>query len=401
KTIRIWDVERGATIIGPLEGHTGCMRSTAFSPDGARILSCSDDGTIRFWDAQSGGTIGEPYTGHTGAVKSAAFSPCGTYVASGGDDKTVRLWDYRTGRQVDESFKEHTGLVGSVAYSPCGQYVASGSDDCKVIIRNIRSEEPIPENNTQPQIVTSQMSTQQMFECLRDAGCVNLSPQMDSRQETVMNVSGGSLGDIWQGVMVFKDHYLGLVSEWMDNGNLYEYLVKFPDADRYRLCAQVALGLDYMHSWGKVHGDLKAVNVLVSSDGVAKLSHLDSLVMSEINSLVFLANSNLWPGTFRWTAPEILCEEVRKETTQTDVYALGMIILEIFTGQVPYLNCRSDISVIKTVERGTLPTRPTKLGSDHNGDKMWQLLVRCWSRNPRERPSSGYLAGVLEYMSWA
>ncbi|CAE7185755.1 unnamed protein product, partial [Rhizoctonia solani] len=340
------------------------------------IVSCSDDGTIRFWDARTGGTIGEPYTGHTGPVNSVVLSPRGTYVVTGGSDKTVRLWDTRTGRQVDQPFDEHTGIVRSVAYSPCGQYVASGSDDRKVIIRNIRGEEPIPEDNTQPEVVNSQMSTQHMFECLRDAGCVDLSSQIDSRQETLTNVSRGVFGDIWQGrldscakvaikawrpnpleqcddeilkraaheifdlskmehpnihrlqgVIMFRDQYLGMVSDWMDNGNIYEYLGKRPGADRYRLCAQVASGLDYIHFCAKVHGDLKAVNVLVSSDGVAKISHLDSSVMSEINSLVFLANSNPWPGAFRWIAPEILSEEVQQKTTQTDIYALGMTMI--------------------------------------------------------------------------
>ncbi|CAE7173003.1 unnamed protein product, partial [Rhizoctonia solani] len=97
-------------------------------------------------------------------------------------------------------------------------------------------------------------------------------------------------------------------------------------------------------------------------------------------------------------APEVLLEEVQQKTTQTDVYALGMTMLEIFTGQVPYPDCRSDISVIRAVERKTLPTRPTKLGNDRKGDKMWQLLMRCWSRSPAERPLSSYVAGALDYM---
>ncbi|CAE6446776.1 unnamed protein product, partial [Rhizoctonia solani] len=164
-------------------------------------------------------------------------------------------------------------------------------------------------------------------------------------------------------------------------------------------CAQVASGLDHIHCRGKVHGDLKAANVMVSSDGVAKLGHLDSSVMSKVHSLVFLANSNPWQGAFRWTAPEVFREELQQQTTQMDVYALGMTMLEIFTGQAPYSDCRSDISVIKAVERGTLPTRPTQLGNNTKDDNMWQLLVRCWSRSPSERPSAGFIAGALQYMS--
>ncbi|CAE6445327.1 unnamed protein product, partial [Rhizoctonia solani] len=107
-----------------------------------------------------------------------------------------------------------------------------------------------------------------------------------------------------------------------------------------------------------VHGDLKAVNVLVSSDGIARLSDFDFSIMSGVSSLVFSESSNSRTGSLRWAAPEILLEEVRTRTTESDVYALGMTMLEIFTGEVPYPDCRTEIGVIRTVERGALPARP-------------------------------------------
>ncbi|KDN33180.1 hypothetical protein RSAG8_13730, partial [Rhizoctonia solani AG-8 WAC10335] len=398
KTIHVWDVERGRTIVGPLKGHTDWVISVAFSPDGSQIVSCSDDSTLRFWDPRSGGTIGNPYEGHTGGVSSVTFSPRGTYVVSGSEDKTVRLWDTRTGGQVDQPFEEHSDWVRSVAFSPCGQYIASGSHDRKVIIRSVLATYPEPLcdlelgatredggdflRNETPQMVVGQMSTQQMFDCLIATGCTDLSSQMDTNQDTAMIVSGGGFGDIWMGllhngskiaikawrtnaleqcdhktlkragrellcwsrmkhrnihqlmgVIIFKDNYLGMVSEWMENGDLHKYLLKNPGADRYQLCIDVASGLEYMHGQGTVHGDLKALNVLVSAEGVARLSDFDFSVMSNATSLVFSASSNSRSGSVRWVAPEMLVTPIR--TKQADVYALGMTMLEIFTGDVP------------------------------------------------------------------
>ncbi|CAE6420256.1 unnamed protein product [Rhizoctonia solani] len=373
RTVRVWDVERGATFVDPLKGHAHWVRSIALSPDGSRVVSCSDDRTLRLWDVRTGKLVGNPYNGHTHYIYSVDFSPCGPYIVSGGIDKTIRLWDIRTGRQLQQ-FEEHSSSVSSVAFSPCGQYVASGSIDGKVVVRNILCNHPDSVENTGSRMITRQMSIQQMFDCLIESGCIDFSPQMDTRQDTAMIMSGGGFGDIWkgklydggkvaikawrtntldhcnhknlkraarelfcwskmqhpnihqlQGVIIFREQYLGMVSEWMENGNLHEYIRKQPKADRYQLCMHIASGLEYMHSRNTVHGDLKAANVLVSTDGIAMLSDFDFSIMSEVSSLVFSESSNSRSGSLRWAAPEILFADVPKRTTYSDVYALGMV----------------------------------------------------------------------------
>ena len=60
--------------------------AAAFSPDGARIVSGSDDSTVRVWDAASGAEL-LVLRGHEGSVKAAAFSPDGARIVSGSDDQ--------------------------------------------------------------------------------------------------------------------------------------------------------------------------------------------------------------------------------------------------------------------------------------------------------------------------
>ena len=58
------------------------MWSAAFSPDGKRIVTASEDKTARVWDAASGKPIGEPLKGHEAVVCSAAFSPDGKRIVT-------------------------------------------------------------------------------------------------------------------------------------------------------------------------------------------------------------------------------------------------------------------------------------------------------------------------------
>ncbi|MDS4014332.1 MAG: hypothetical protein RKP46_08240, partial [Candidatus Accumulibacter sp.] len=107
--------------------QSSVVTSVAFSPDGRRIVSGSDDNTLRLWDAATGAAIGEPLRGHTERVASVAFSPDGRRIVSGSGDKTLRLWDAATGAAIGEPLQGHTEWVSSVAFSPDGRRIVSGS----------------------------------------------------------------------------------------------------------------------------------------------------------------------------------------------------------------------------------------------------------------------------------
>ena len=88
KAIR--DVSSGARL-QTLEGHSGSVRSIAFSHDSTRVASASNDSTIKIWDAS--GACLQTLEGHSGSVRSIAFSHDSTRVASASNDRTVKIWD--------------------------------------------------------------------------------------------------------------------------------------------------------------------------------------------------------------------------------------------------------------------------------------------------------------------
>ncbi|KAG9094520.1 hypothetical protein FRC06_010721 [Ceratobasidium sp. 370] len=131
------------------------------------------------------------------------------------------------------------------------------------------------------------------------------------------------------GLTVFHDR-LAMVSPWMAYGSLLSYIHAYPAVNRYELCVQIAEGLAYMHEQGIAHGDVKGDNVVVSDEGIAKLTDFGCATMKRDFPLYFTVTESL-NYSVRWAAPELFLED-GLSSFETDVYALAMTIL---VGVVP------------------------------------------------------------------
>jgi hypothetical protein len=83
-----------------LSGHGDAVDFAAYSPDGTRIVTGSDDKTARIWDALTGTQLAM-LSGHGDAVGSAAYSPDGARIVTASFDKTARIWDARVPAGID------------------------------------------------------------------------------------------------------------------------------------------------------------------------------------------------------------------------------------------------------------------------------------------------------------
>ncbi|KAG8761765.1 hypothetical protein FRC11_013221, partial [Ceratobasidium sp. 423] len=178
------------------------------------------------------------------------------------------------------------------------------------------------------------------------------------------------------GLAVFRDR-IGMVSPWAKNGNLPQYLKNTPEADRHDFCVQISRGLLHLHGIGIVHGDLKAVNVLVLDDGTPALTDFDNSSFL-VGALDFTTTTRQDHLTTRWAlyqAPELL-DGSGERSEAADIYALGMTMLEIMSGELPYAE-KPDLAVMSLVQRGKHPERPEDNipPSSRDGDKFWKLLL--------------------------
>ncbi|CAE6454837.1 unnamed protein product [Rhizoctonia solani] len=294
-------------------------------------------------------------------------------------------------------------------------------------------------------IISSKLDESKVFELLIGNGCRDITNQIDGSRWTKYPVSNGGFGDIYAGrlldgtktamkcLRIFEsttnkrmnenlklaareiyawslcEHqnvvpFLGftifrgqiaMISPWMENGPLPQYLQRNKKADRFGLCTQIAKGLEYLHHIQMVHEDLKGVNVLVSEDGLAKLTDFGN-TESNNRSLEFTP-ARITP-TPRWAAPELL-QEMGVYSFATDVYALGMTFLEAITNKLPFPELRSDNAIIsKVLIKKKVPSRPLSTIPDRvYANALWNLLIDCWHYDPSKRPK---VASIIGEITW-
>jgi WD40 repeat protein/uncharacterized caspase-like protein len=142
--ITLYHAETGVRLRA-LIGHTGSVRSVAFSHNGKRLASVSDDGTTRIWEVETGKQLCILKT-DPGLARALAFSPDDKTLACGeGKDPFwggISLWNVATGERL-RTIERHIGDINPIMFSPDGKTVAAAGEDGIVSLWQIdRRKEP-------------------------------------------------------------------------------------------------------------------------------------------------------------------------------------------------------------------------------------------------------------------
>ncbi len=141
---------------------------------------------------------------------------------------------------------------------------------------------------------------------------------------------------------------------------LEEVLPALPLSDRLRRVRDAARALGYAHARGVVHRDVKPSNVLVSAAGEVKVADFGLAVA---NDLERLTQTGALVGTPAYMAPEMLFPEVGPVGPPADVWALGVVLHEALSGELPFAGV-GFVELASAIRRGLRARLPREVSRD-------------------------------------
>jgi eukaryotic-like serine/threonine-protein kinase len=176
-----------------------------------------------------------------------------------------------------------------------------------------------------------------------------------------------------------------LVMEFVDGDSLGRKVERegpMPEDVALSIIAQVCEGLHRAHKQGLIHRDVKPDNILVTADGVAKLTDLG--LVKEVEGDLNLTKTGRGLGTPHFMAPEQF-RNAKNADVRCDIYSLGATLYMMLTGSVPFAKTNPLDCWMKKIKNDFPP--PRKVVPTLSDRVNWATL-RAMSADPDKRPSS-------------
>ena len=173
-----------------------------------------------------------------------------------------------------------------------------------------------------------------------------------------------------------------LVMEWAEGRLLREILCnekKLTVARAVRLARKICDALDYIHRNGVIHRDLKPENIMVDERDEIKLIDFGIAGRAGARRLTFGKLSELM-GTPDYISPEQV--KGKRGDCRSDIYALGVILYEMLTGQLPFQGPNAFVTMNARVVNHPMPPREVDPGIS---PQLQEILYRALERDPGRR----------------
>ncbi|KAI0217155.1 hypothetical protein LSAT2_030949, partial [Lamellibrachia satsuma] len=164
---------------------------------------------------------------------------------------------------------------------------------------------------------------------------------------------------------------LTIVTQWCEGSSLYKHLhvneTKFEMVALIDIARQTAQGMDYLHAKSIIHRDLKSNNIFLTDDLTVKIGDFG---LATVKTRWSGSHQFQQPtGSLLWMAPEVIrMKEDNPYTFQSDIYAFGIVVYELITGQLPFAHINNKDQILFMVGKGYLRTRHIAVSQRHTED---------------------------------
>uniref|UniRef100_A0A452SD24 Vascular endothelial growth factor receptor 1 n=1 Tax=Ursus americanus TaxID=9643 RepID=A0A452SD24_URSAM len=182
-----------------------------------------------------------------------------------------------------------------------------------------------------------------------------------------------------------EDKSLSDVEEEEDSDDFYKQPITMEDLISYSF--QVARGMEFLSSRKCIHRDLAARNILLSENNVVKIC--DFGLARDIYKNPDYVRKGDTRLPLKWMAPESIFDKIY--STKSDVWSYGVLLWEIFSlGGSPYPGVQMDEDFCSRLKEGMRMRAP-----EYATPEIYQIMLDCWHKDPKERPRFAELVEKL------